>query len=43
MFTDEQVASFLEELGAYVEGKLDLSDNVSRSYSHARNFVKIIA
>jgi len=31
-FTDEQVASFMEELAAFVEGHLAILDAVSRSH-----------
>ena len=39
-FHDSQVADFLEEMGAFVEGYLALLDAVSRKYSYPRNFVK---
>ena len=33
-FTDGQVANFLEELGAFLEGHLAHLDDVSRSHSY---------
>ena len=35
-FNDSQVADFLEELGAFLQGHLAMIDAVSRNYSYNR-------